>query len=173
MSAPSLQIAYEELVSDHLTLRRYGYRQHPVISFKMVNGHPMYFRTWLNEDGQLRVGEANSLPGHLAAPITLLEQCRDGWIDKLMIESGRRRRANILRAIYVIDRLIARLVRRAIKCRGTRFLKIGVAQEIVGAAQRVANASFEVDGTSEEAAFEEAWTRIASRLQAASCPLAA
>jgi hypothetical protein len=173
MPATSFEDAFAEMTSDHLTLRRNGYSQRMVVTPRMVNGTPFCFESFLDDDRRLIVSSSDRLPCHLSAPVTLLEVCREIWIGRLLLEPFSRRRANIVRSIYVIDRLSARLIRRAVACRGTRYLKLGVAREIVSVAQQIANASFDVDGTAEEAALEEAWARIIAKLGAASCPLAA
>lgn len=151
----------------HRIIERAGGPRRQRVFADQVAGEPAIFTT--SFDGEnLIIDDFEPLPDRLAGPLCRLAGMREQWLD-LLPHSLPLRQHNILLALEQMERFVGVLRRRALSCKGTRYLLISIVDVIAHAAQQIANHPFSADGVVEDEVFATAGLRITNLLRAAGC----
>lgn len=151
----------------HRVIEKFGGARQQRVFADQIAGEPAIFTT--SFDGErLRIDEAEGLPDRLAGPLVRLAAMREAWLD-ILPHACPRRQHNIIVGLDYMQRLVEMLRRRALHCKGTRYLLISIVDTIAEAVQRISNYPSRVDGVVEDQVFAEAGMRISILLRAAGC----
>lgn len=151
----------------HRIIEKFGGGRQRRVFADQIAGEAAIFTT--SFDGErLRIDDVEMLPERLAGPLVRLAAMREGWLD-ILPNSCPQRQYNIIVALEYMQRLVEMLQRRALQCKGTRYLLFSIVDIIIGAVQRISNHPSRVDGVVEDQVFADAGIRIAVLLRAAGC----